>query len=265
MNHETPGPSDDDEPALFGFLAAPAPPGFALRVLQRAGISATRYDTYARLATAAGPLLVATGHGSVTGAALESATFEEQHRTRTGRSAIPAGKPGIPGLTTALRTGRARHLPISFAGLTAQRAALLAAVRSVPNGQLRPAGWILREAGLPSGSVDDVQDALRHNPAAVLVPSHRITDDGGVPLDPGYRAAAAERLRRHEGIDTSQIRALAQTGTRYIGSDTTNIFCLPTCAHARRITGPHRVPFGTPDDAAIAGYRPCKACRPAVA
>jgi O6-methylguanine-DNA--protein-cysteine methyltransferase len=265
MIHTTAVPADDDGPALFGFLAAPAPPDFALRVLRRAGIPEARYDTYASVATAAGTLLVATGRGSVTGASLASELFEEQHLARTGRSAIRVGRPGIPGLITALRTGRARHLPITWEGLTPRQAAILTAVRSVPKGQLRPAGWILREAGPVSGSAGDVQDALRRNPVAVLVPTHRVTDDLGVPLDPGYPAAAAELLRRHEGIDTSQVRALAEAGTRYIGSDTTRVFCLPTCANARRITGRHRVPFGTPDDATSAGYRPCKACRPAVA
>ncbi|MDQ3404764.1 MAG: cysteine methyltransferase, partial [Actinomycetota bacterium] len=45
--------------------------------------------------------------------------------------------------------------------------------------------------------------------------------------------------------------------------DTTHIVCYPSCAHARRITGPHRKGFRTIDAALTAGYRPCKHCRPA--
>ncbi|ASW57370.1 hypothetical protein CIK06_02430 [Plantactinospora sp. KBS50] len=255
---------------MFNHLTAPTPPDFALRVLHRAGIPADRYDTYVSLPTAAGPLLVATGHGSVTAAVLRRGTpsldaFETGHRDRTGRSAIRAVRPGIPGLTTAVRTGRARHLPVRLDTVSAVQADILTAVRAVPPGQLRPVGWILSETHRSGISGDDVRAALLHNPASVLIPTHRVTDDLGVPLDTECPGDAAELLRRDEGIDTAEALTLARDGTRFIGSDTTRIFCLPTCAHARRITGPHRVPFGDPADARTAGYRPCKVCRPIAA
>jgi methylphosphotriester-DNA--protein-cysteine methyltransferase len=64
-------------------------------------------------------------------------------------------------------------------------------------------------------------------------------------------------------VDLSLQERMARAGTRYVGSDTTHIYCYPTCHRARRIAGPHRVPFRAPAEAAAAGYRPCKICRPA--
>ena len=55
---------------------------------------------------------------------------------------------------------------------------------------------------------------------------------------------------------------LARRGTRFFGSDTTHIYCYPTCAHARRVTDAHRLSFNGAAQAAAAGYRPCRVCRP---
>jgi methylphosphotriester-DNA--protein-cysteine methyltransferase len=52
---------------------------------------------------------------------------------------------------------------------------------------------------------------------------------------------------------------------RYYGSDTTRIYCFPTCRHARRISDRHRVPFHSAIEAVTTGYRPCTVCRPAQA
>ncbi|MCP9944183.1 hypothetical protein LUX12_04275 [Streptomyces somaliensis] len=51
-------------------------------------------------------------------------------------------------------------------------------------------------------------------------------------------------------------------GTVFLGSDTTRVYCHPTCAHARRIVPRHQVPFRSAREADRAGYRPCKSCRP---
>jgi methylphosphotriester-DNA--protein-cysteine methyltransferase len=49
---------------------------------------------------------------------------------------------------------------------------------------------------------------------------------------------------------------------RYFGSDSTHIYCFPTCRHARRVTSRHLVHFRSPAEAIASGYRPCKVCRP---
>ena len=50
-----------------------------------------------------------------------------------------------------------------------------------------------------------------------------------------------------------------------IVSTATRIYCLPTCHDARRVTERHLVHFPSALDAAKAGYRPCKHCRPLAA
>ncbi len=41
--------------------------------------------------------------------------------------------------------------------------------------------------------------------------------------------------------------------------------CFPTCRNARRIAARHRAPLASEARAAVAGYRPCKVCRPLTA
>jgi hypothetical protein len=139
--------------------------------------------------------------------------------------------------------------------------AVLAAVRAVPRGQLRPVSWLAREAGgLPPHTV---LAALAANPVSVLVPTYRITDERGLPHDIGYGTAAGAALRAAEAIDAERVAELARQETVFLGSDTTRIYCHPTCAHARRITERHQVPFRSASQARHAGYRPCMSCRPA--
>ncbi|MFD9815724.1 MGMT family protein [Streptomyces sp. NPDC059080] len=281
------------EPALARALAELADTGptpFELKVLQYVGIPEDRYDTYVRVEAPAGGLYVAQSGPAVTGAVLAAVVgtardFEERHLAVTGRSAVP-GTATAPGVRPAVRTGRARQLRIDLAGagLTDTESAVLDAVRSIPYGQLRPISWVVREAGLqgaavpdaepPGGALQDgaprdgtvqVAAALARNPIQLLIPCHRVTDDEGVPHDAAYGGVVGAALREAEGISPERVRALVRTHTVFLGSDTTHIYCHPLCAHARRITPRHQVPFRSARDARRAGYRPCRSCRPLAA
>ena len=70
------------------------------------------------------------------------------------------------------------------------------------------------------------------------------------------------RVLTSEGVDLERLEDYARHGIRYLGSDTTRIFCMPTCRHARRVMAKHEMQFGSEADARRAGYRPCKVCRP---
>lgn len=237
---------------------------FALRILHRVGIPPDRYDAYTRVEVAIGGLYVAWSPDAVTGTALEQQIggppeFEELHRARTGRSAVPASDaPG--GLRTFLRTGRTRQLRIDLEGLPDAQRAALDAVRAVPYGQLRPVAWVAREAEVADR--ETVLAALAANPVPVLVPSHRVTHDDATPCDIGYPAGAGPALRAAEGVDDTRLERLIRQGLLLLGSDTTHVYCHPTCAHARRITPAHQVPFHSAREAQAAGYRACRSCRP---
>lgn len=249
-------------------LAEPAPDDFALTILRRAGVPAERYDRYVLVDAALHPLYVAyNSSAAVTSAALDLATgnpeaFEEWHRARTGRSAVPTSQ-ALPGLRTAVRTGRSRRLPVDLSWIGPAQRAVLDAVRLVPSRQLRPLSWIAREASL--ADVGAVLAALALNRVQLLIPCHRVTGDDGLPCDAAFGAEAGDLLRAAEGIDMSVVRAFARDQTLFLGSDTTRIFCHPTCSDARRITPMHRVPFPSARAALRVGYRPCGHCRPVAA
>ena len=52
------------------------------------------------------------------------------------------------------------------------------------------------------------------------------------------------------------------TGVRFLASETTRIYCLPSCHNARRISDAHRVAFRGTADPHANGYRACRECRP---
>ncbi|MGC5344788.1 Ada metal-binding domain-containing protein [Streptomyces sp. DT171] len=253
--------------AELSALREPAPEGFAARVLARTGVPAHRYDRYLRTDSRVGALYVAHGRGVVTGAAAvdwypDSGAFECAYRARTRRSVLSDSKPP-PGLLRALRLGRDRSLRYDYGSLPDDQRAVLEATRAVPSGQLRPAVWLAREAGLPDLPPEEVVAAVRANPVPVLVPAHRLCQDDGLPADCGLPAGFVRRLREAEGVDPERVRRFVRLGARFLGSGTTRIFCYPTCAHARRITARHEVPFTSADEAAAAGFRGCLSCRPA--
>ena len=101
-------------------------------------------------------------------------------------------------------------------------------------GRGAPVHWLAREVGSP-GSARAVGQALGRNPVAPLIPCHRaVRRDGGLG---GYAFGLPlkRRLLEQEGIDLAGLEQLATVGLRYLGSRTTQIYCFPTCRHARRI------------------------------
>ncbi len=141
------------------------------------------------------------------------------------------------------------------------RAALLKA-REIPHGEVRPYSWIAREIGRP-GAVRAVGTAMARNPTPLFIPCHRVVRaDGHLGAYSMGGPESKRSLLRAEGLDVEQLEALAESGVRYVGSDTTHVYCYPSCHHAQRITARHRVTFADETRAHRAGYRPCQVCRP---
>jgi O-6-methylguanine DNA methyltransferase len=149
-----------------------------------------------------------------------------------------------------------------LSGLTEFERAVLLKALEIPYGQVRPYGWIAREIGRPK-AVRAVGTALANNPIPLLIPCHRVVRSDGIIGNYGLGGPTVKRrILSEEGVDPIELERLAQRHVRYIGSDTTHIFCFPTCRHARRVTGRHKVTFTSEDQAREMGYRPCKICRP---
>lgn len=249
-------PDDDPLARALTALAVPAPPGLVDRIVDRWTVVATPVEQLFVAYGTAG-LRFARTVTSVDGSADE---FIRQYHHRfprplTGPERAPAG------LARAARLGRPQGLRFDLTDLSPLERAVLEATAGITAGQTRPYAWVAEQVGRP-GAVRAIAAALARNPVPVLLPCHRVLRSdarvGGHVLGPVVK----ERLLRAEGVDLRRLRALARDGTTLLGSDTTRIVCFPTCHHARRITAPHRVGFGSAAAAVRAGYRACKVCRP---
>lgn len=187
-----------------------------------------------------------------------------RHMERYGRRLVEATPPSAWGdrIDRALDEGRPGRLPLDLRALTAFQRSVLAVAATIPKGEVRPYGWLAHEVG-NDGAVRAVGSVMAKNPVPLVVPCHRVVrSDGTIGA---YSLGGPENKRillAAEGTDPDRLEALARRGVRYVGSDTTGIYCLPTCHNARRITDAHRLEFRGRGDAEGAGLRPCSVCRP---
>ncbi|HEX5502277.1 MAG TPA: methylated-DNA--[protein]-cysteine S-methyltransferase [Thermomicrobiales bacterium] len=223
-------------------------------------------DRYWRLDSPLGPVYVAYNARGVAAVsrAPDAATFEADFLARRGRPAYPVATPPAAlarAVAARLDGERRANLTFDLRGLSEFERAVLTQALAIPRGQVRPYAWVAREIGHP-GAVRAVGTALGRNPIPLLIPCHRVVRSDGRPGDYAFGGAAKRAVLAAEGVAPEDLEALARTGVRYYGSDTTHIYCFPTCHHARRATERHRVTFASAREAASAGYRPCRVCRP---
>ena len=250
------------EAALAG-LREPAPPGLAHATLVAVGLA----DDYAVVDSPVGPLRVVwngRGVSEVSGEA-DDATFEARFHARTGRRARRV--PKLPAdlarkIERRLAGDRHNRIDLDLRGTTEFEQAVWMKALEIPRGEVRPYGWIAAEIGRPR-AVRAVGTALGHNPVPLIVPCHRVVRSDGMI---GQYSLGGPRNKRTilagEGADPDGLEALARAGIRYVGSDTTRIYCMPTCRDARRVTERHLQRFPSAKAASEAGYRPCRHCRP---
>lgn len=246
------------EAHLAGLATVP-PARLADRILAAVGLA----DRVAVVDGPLGPLRVRFNDTGVTACVPEPAW--EDHLARNPHlrvsevDSLPA-KLAL-GVSRVLRSGRLGTLPVDLTDLTDFQQAVLRKTAEIPPGEIRPYGWVAREIGKP-GSVRAVGSALNRNPIPILIPCHRVSRSDGHIGQYAFGPEMKRDLLDHEGLDPDEVESLADRGIRYIGSDTTDIFCHPSCHAARRITARHRVEFRTENAATGAGFRPCKLCRP---
>src|SRR5262249_46403771 len=225
-------------------------------------------DAYFSLETPLGQVFVAYNERGIAAVlrATTGAAFEEAFRDLVGRLCYPALEPPARlrrAVERQLRGERQPSLRFDLRGLSEFERAVLLKALEIPYGQIRPYAWVAREIGRPK-AVRAVGTALANNPVPLVIPCHRVVRSDGDLGNYGMGGPAAKRtILAAEGLDTEQIETLTRAGVRYFGSDTTRIFCFPTCRHARRVTSGHMMHFHSEEEAVTAGYRPCKVCRPA--
>jgi O-6-methylguanine DNA methyltransferase len=258
-----PAPDFDVIEAALATLAEPAPPSLTHGALVAVGLA----DDYALIESPVGPLRVAwNGRGvSAVESAPDDHAFEVRFLARTGRR--PERQKSLPpGLARAIerRLGgdRRARIELDLRGSSAFEQAVWLKALEIPRGEVRPYGWVAAEIGRPK-AVRAVGTALGHNPVPLIVPCHRVVRSDGTIGQYSLGGPGNKRtILAAEGLDPDELEGLARAGIRYIGSDTTRIYCLPTCHNAKRITAAHRVPFRSAGASEAAGYRACRECRP---
>jgi len=240
-----------------------APRSLLPAVLRRLGLG----DFYFGWNSPLGPVFVAYNKKGISAVvrARSGGAFERSFRKRFSRPVYPAPdspRKGWQNEAYWVAAGKERKIPFDLESLSPFEQAVLRKALEIPRGEVRPYGWVAREIGRP-GAVRAVGTALAKNPVPILIPCHRvIRSDGQIG---NYALGGKEKKMEilvSEGVDAAGLEKMAESKTRFWGSDTTRIFCYPTCRQARRITAGHRVIFPSAREALAGGYRPCKLCRP---
>lgn len=253
---------DDIMTGKLAALSRPAPDGVIERILIRTGLA----DEYTLIEGPIGSAYVAWSDRGITAFVPAAAVgprsaFEARHARKATYVLAPPPRLARH-LDRAVATGRLGRLPIDLSSLSDFQREVLRKCAEIPPGEIRPYGWIAREIGNP-GAVRAVGTALGRNPVPVLIPCHRVVRTDGRIGSYAYGSSMKRDLLEHEGLDSAAIEATARRGVRLVGSDTTGIFCFPTCRNAKRITDAHRAEFRSEEEATAGGYRACKVCRPA--
>jgi O-6-methylguanine DNA methyltransferase len=213
-------------------------------------------DRYWIMETPLGPFFVAWNREGV------SATYEERHglgqfrdwfEDRYARPLVPA---------TEAPAGAVLHR-FDMRGVAPFQRLVLTKTSEIPKGEVRTYSWVAKEIAHPR-AVRAVGTALATNPMPIVIPCHRVVRSDGVIGNYGAGGPAAKRkILGAEGVRLERLAELAAQGIRYIGSDSTHVFCMPTCRTGHRLMEKHTVVFHSEQEAYAAGYRPCKVCRPA--
>lgn len=152
----------------------------------------------------------------------------------------------------ALASGDGRRVDVALLGASHFQQSVLAATARIPVGETRPYAWVAREADHP-GAVRAVGTALGRNPIPLLIPCHRVVRSDGTLGQYAFGPAMKARLLEAE-------HTAPRVDAPLVGARRGEVACYPTCRHARRIEDP--VAFSSMSQAAAAGYRPCRVCRP---
>ena len=249
--------------AALGSLRIPAPPDLAPATLVSVGLA----DEYTTMESPVGPVFVAwNGRGvSAISSATDAAEFEEQFRADHHRPIRRAPKVPVRlarALARRIAGERQARVRLDLRGRTQFEQAVLSKAQEIPRGEVRPYSWIAAEIGRPK-AVRAVGSALAHNPIPLVIPCHRVVRADGMIGQYSLGGPGNKRtVLSSEGLDPDEMEELARSGIRLIGSDTTHIYCLPSCRNARRVTDRHRVLLPSVAAGRARGYRGCKVCRP---
>lgn len=249
---------------LNGAARFEAPATLLPAVLRRVGLA----DTYWRLTSPIGTVYIAhskAGISMVTRAGSPS-EFERAFTKRYGRPVEPEHNPPparVAFLVRKLKSPERRKLHYDLRGLSEFERAVLMKALEIPDGEVRPYGWIAKEIGRPD-AVRAVGTALGKNPVPLLIPCHRVVRSDGTIGNYSLGGQRAKRtLLTVEGAHPETIEQLAARGIRYLGNAEKGYYCYPTCGGSiERLVLANKVQLHDEREAKAAGFHPCGDCRP---
>ncbi|MGF1666557.1 MAG: methylated-DNA--[protein]-cysteine S-methyltransferase [Acidimicrobiia bacterium] len=241
-------------------LAGTAPAGVGTGALLGTGL----VEGFSEYDSPVGPVIVTFNPEGVSSVDLAGDEGVARFRERFGRELVKAHPPRgwDTKINRAIDRGTPGDLPVDLRARSPFQRSILGITATIPKGEVRPYGWLAKEAGNP-GAVRAVGSTMARNPVPLIIPCHRVVRTDGHIGNYSLGGSANKRdLLTSEGADPADLEALASRHVRYWGSDTTGIYCHPTCRNARRITGRNLVEFRSAQEAAAAGFRACQVCRP---
>ena len=250
--------------ALRGAERFEAPASLLPAVLRKVGLA----DLYWKLDSPVGTVFVAMSRAgiSMVSRAKSAEDFERSFERLRGRPVSPAASRPPAAVRTLLKNLKSRDrekLHFDLRGLSEFERAVLMKALEIPGGEVRPYSWIAREIGNPN-AVRAVGSALAKNPVPLLIPCHRVVRADGKLGKYSMGGKGVKRaLLEVEDVEPDTIERLAAKGIRYLGNEKERYYCYPTCGGTRSLVLSNTVPFHNEHEALEAGFRPCKACRPA--
>lgn len=224
-----------------------------------------RADGYQVFESPVGDVAVAFSLSGVSMVRLADDDFESEFALANRRRVIAARPPrGWDTLIgKAIEVGRPGALPLDLRQVSPFRRQIMEVATTIPKGQVRPYAWLAQEAGA-AGAARAVGTAMSHNPVPLIVPCHRVVrSDGTIGA---YSLGGPENkwiLLAAEGARPADLQRQGESGVRYVGSDSTRVFCYPSCVVGRSISDPDHVELRSRSDALARGYKACPECRPA--
>jgi O-6-methylguanine DNA methyltransferase len=241
-------------------LGGGLPDGFSEGVALGTGL-VDGYDLYP---SPLGEVVVTFNVEGVSSVDLATTGYERRFATRYRRQLLRAEPPSdwARHIPEAMEAGTPGRLPVDLRSRTPFEVKVLRIAASIPRGEVRPYGWLAREADRPDAA-RAVGSTMARNPIPLIIPCHRVVRSDGHLGE--YSLGGPHNkvdLLSHEGVDLGHLVELAEHRVKVQGDPSTGVYCHPSC-HVIRGSGQWNVvDFKSTAAARTAGFQPCPECRP---
>jgi O-6-methylguanine DNA methyltransferase len=221
-------------------------------------------DGFDLFSSPVGEVVVTFNIEGVSSVDLAASDYETRFASRHGRRLFRAEPPSAWAnrIEEAIEAGTPGKLPVDLRSVTTFQAEVLHIAASIPRGEVRPYGWLAREANRP-GATRAVGSTMARNPIPLIIPCHRVVrSDGSI----GEYSLGGPHFKwdllTYEGVEPARLVELAEHKVRVQANTSTHIYCHPTCRAIRRSRKENVVGFTSTAAARSSGFRPCELCRP---